>query len=215
MYWLAYAVARYSRAFMRSGSSSFASLKFSTARSNCASLKAATPLFSRSRARSLLQPGTPAARINIATTANARLGVREKRELFSRDTFSSVIEASIPDQRGRFPAAARIHFRSLPPLQLVRSLPLYSWRSPLCETSRRFASRGCNGAGAIPSRSAIFFQFRTQQADGCGARRVHEVQNLGNRLKFERTICLEKRDPVRTSHENFLEPRAQFPGPYC
>jgi hypothetical protein len=49
----------------------------------------------------LLQPETPAAIINIATTANARLGVRENRELFSRDTFSSVIEASIPDQRGR------------------------------------------------------------------------------------------------------------------
>jgi hypothetical protein len=64
-------------------------------------LKAATPLFRRSRARNLLQPETPAARINNAAMANARLAVRENRERVSRDTIASVIEATIPDKRGR------------------------------------------------------------------------------------------------------------------
>jgi hypothetical protein len=64
-------------------------------------LKAATPLFRRSRARNLLQPDTPAARINNAATANAWLAVRENREWVSRDTIASVIEATIPDKRGR------------------------------------------------------------------------------------------------------------------
>src|ERR1700751_4212342 len=59
----------YRRAFVRLGSRSLASLKSSTARSNWPPLKACTPLFSLSRARSLSQPA-PEAR--DATTATAK-----------------------------------------------------------------------------------------------------------------------------------------------
>ena len=44
---------------------------------------------------------------------------------------------------------------------------------------------------------------------------MHEVQNLGNRLKLERAICLKKRNPIRTWNENFLQPRAQLIELYC
>jgi hypothetical protein len=44
---------------------------------------------------------------------------------------------------------------------------------------------------------------------------VHKVQNLGNRLKLERAICLEKRNPIRAESEDFLEPRTQLIGLYC
>jgi hypothetical protein len=39
--------------------------------------------------------------MNNAATANAWLAVRENREGISRDTIASVIEATIPDKRGR------------------------------------------------------------------------------------------------------------------
>ena len=39
---------------------------------------------------------------------------------------------------------------------------------------------------------------------------MHEVQNLGNRLKFQRTICLKKCNPLGTPGENLLEPSAQL-----
>jgi hypothetical protein len=62
--------------------------------------------------------------------------------------------------------------------------------------------------GAIPSRSAIFFQFRTQQSDGGSARHVHEVQNLGNRLKLEGTISLKKSNAMSTQSEDSFEATA-------
>lgn len=34
---------------------------------------------------------------------------------------------------------------------------------------------------------------------------MHEVQNLSNRLKFQRTICLKKRNPLGATCENLLE----------
>src|SRR6516164_3501041 len=111
MYWLAYAVARYKRAFKRSGSRSLASLKSSTAASNCAFLKAATPLFNKSRARSLLHPEIPATRIKATARHTTRLPIREHREEVSPETVSWFIEASIPELRPpNLRVDARIHF---------------------------------------------------------------------------------------------------------
>src|SRR5215813_10084863 len=87
MYCVAYDVARYSRAFIKSGSASLAFWKSSTALSYWPSLKAATPLLRRSRALSLLQPDKPAARTTMAAAAATRLTI---------DCDACVIEASIP-----------------------------------------------------------------------------------------------------------------------
>lgn len=37
---------------------------------------------------------------------------------------------------------------------------------------------------------------------------MHEVQNLRNRLKFQRAICLKKRNPLGAPGETLLEPSA-------
>ena len=39
---------------------------------------------------------------------------------------------------------------------------------------------------------------------------MHEVQNLRNRLKFQRTICLKKHKPLGTPDETLLEPSGQL-----
>jgi hypothetical protein len=39
---------------------------------------------------------------------------------------------------------------------------------------------------------------------------MHEVENLGNRLKFQRAICLEKRNPIRAWSESLLESSTQL-----
>jgi hypothetical protein len=62
--------------------------------------------------------------------------------------------------------------------------------------------------GAIPSRSAVFFQFRTHQANRGSARSVHEVENLGNHLKLERTVTLKKSNAMSTQSEELFETTA-------
>jgi hypothetical protein len=44
---------------------------------------------------------------------------------------------------------------------------------------------------------------------------MHEVENLGNRLKFQRAICLEKRNPIRAWSESLLESSTQLIELYC
>ena len=39
---------------------------------------------------------------------------------------------------------------------------------------------------------------------------MHEIQNLGNRLKFQRTIRLKKRDSIGAMGENILQPLTQL-----
>ena len=43
---------------------------------------------------------------------------------------------------------------------------------------------------------------------------MHEVQNLRNRLKFQRTICLKKRDPIGAPGLNTLQVIAQLLDPH-
>jgi hypothetical protein len=64
--------------------------------------------------------------------------------------------------------------------------------------------------GAIPSRSAVFFQFRTQQPNRGSARDMHKVENFGNHLKLERTITLKKSNPMSTQSEEIFKMTAQF-----
>ena len=62
--------------------------------------------------------------------------------------------------------------------------------------------------GLIPSRSAVFFQFRTQQADRGSARNMHEVENLCNHLKLEGTISLQKSNAMSTPSEDLFQTAA-------
>jgi hypothetical protein len=43
---------------------------------------------------------------------------------------------------------------------------------------------------------------------------VHDVQNLGNHLKIERTIALKKSNAMSTQSENMFQTTAQFIVPY-
>src|SRR5207244_8184165 len=93
MYWLAYAVARYRRAFMRVGSSSLACLKSSMASSYWPFLKALTPLLRRSRAFSLLHPETPTTTSRAAAHAKAWSEARagwERNDLRSEEHTSEL-----------------------------------------------------------------------------------------------------------------------------
>ncbi len=43
---------------------------------------------------------------------------------------------------------------------------------------------------------------------------MHEVQNLRNRLKFQRTIRLKERNSIGAPGENFLQPSLQLVEPH-
>src|SRR5271156_2195640 len=58
--------------------------------------------------------------------------------------------------------------------------------------------------GAIPSRSGVFFQFRSQQSHRGCACNMHDVQNLSNHLKLERTVTLKKSSPMSTQSEDLF-----------
>src|SRR4051794_12472452 len=99
MYCCMYAVARYSRAVEKLGSSSTAFLKLSTASAYCALLNACTPLFSLSRDCSCLQPA-----LSRATAARLRM------RMGLRITFLPP-RLSSSDRPYRFPHRARYRSR--------------------------------------------------------------------------------------------------------
>ena len=136
MYRLAYAVARYSRAFSSSGSASFACLKSSIAASDWPFLKAVTPLFKRSRALSLLQPETPRHdEQHRGECRNPAHAIRNR----------SVSHRSIPSLlwRDPTPVVARIHVRpakgNLHQLSGLSPIPASTDRQKIC-LPRRISS---------------------------------------------------------------------------
>ena len=55
-----------------------------------------------------------------------------------------------------------------------------------------------------------FFPVRMSLTHGGSARNVHDVQNLGNHLKLERTITLKKSNAMSTQSEDLFETTAQI-----
>src|ERR1035438_235441 len=81
MYWLIYAVARYSRAVGNSGSSSTAFLKNSTASEYLVALKACTPRLRLSRALSFWHPDVRVTSAMSAAASTISLGRSEERRV--------------------------------------------------------------------------------------------------------------------------------------
>ena len=54
--------------------------------------------------------------------------------------------------------------------------------------------------GAIPSRSAVFFQFGSREASG----EAPDDRNVGNRSKLERTVTLEENNTMSAESQETL-----------
>jgi hypothetical protein len=54
---------------------------------------------------------------------------------------------------------------------------------------------------AIPSRSAVFFQFGSRKASG----KAPDDRNVGNRSKLERTVTLEENNTMSAESQETLK----------